>query len=135
MIFITYWVTVLTFRDFFFFNPTQGVGAARQITLWLALIGWILAAVGTPVAMFAAAAGSLWGLRAMPITALWWPVSVFLTQVVLLVTTGNFYGGYLVNFPIFVLTDIAIPVFVLYKWSVLRGVLTKSAAEGEPPSA
>jgi len=54
---------------------------------------------------------------------LWWPISVLISQVVVYSETGESYLGYLIIYPVFILTDIAIPVFLIYLWSKVREYL------------
>jgi hypothetical protein len=37
--------------------------------------------------------------------------------------TGESYLGYLIIYPVFILTDIAIPVFLMFQWSKIREYL------------
>jgi hypothetical protein len=120
MVFLIYLLVVLTYREFFFFNPSDEPEIARQVSLWLSFIGWVLAALGTPAAMLSASAGSLFALRLLPITALWWPTSLVISQVTFFALTGAAYVDYLFQYPIFIVTDIALPVLVLMKWRRMR---------------
>lgn len=123
MVFIIYWSVIFTYTDFFWFQPWESSEVVRQLSLWLCLIGWIVASVGTPLALLAIAAGSKRALNFVPITVLWWPVSVLISQVVVFTETGESYLGYLLIYPIFILTDIAIPIFLLIKWSRIKEYL------------
>ena len=123
MVFIIYWVVIFTYTDFFWFQPWESSEVVRQISLWLCLVGWIVASIGTPLALFAIAAGSKRALNFVPVTALWWPASVLISQVVVFTETGDSYLGYLFVYPIFLLTDIAIPIFLLIKWSRIKEYL------------
>lgn len=123
MVFIIYWAVIFTYTDFFWFQPWESSEVVRQISLWLCLVGWIVASIGTPLALFAIAAGSKRALNFVPITALWWPASVLISQVVVYTETGESYLGYLFTYPIFLLTDIALPIFLLIKWSRLKEYL------------
>ena len=62
-------------------------------------------------------------LRYIPITALWWPISVLISQVVVYSETGESYLSYLIIYPVFILTDIAIPVYLVCQWSRVREYL------------
>lgn len=135
MVFIVYWLMVLTYQDFFLFNPAEETELVRQVALWLCLIGWLLAALGTPLALFSASAGSLMALRIVPITALWWPASIIISQVTLFVNTGQSYLDYLFEYPIFVLTDIALPVLVLMKWSRMKQAVAEAGHLASAPTA
>ena len=123
MVFITYWSVIFTYTDFFWFQPWESEEFVRQITLWLCLIGWLIAAIFSPLALFAVSAGYTKALKFIPVTALWWPASVLISQVVVYSETGESYLGYLVLYPVFILTDIAIPVFLIFQWSKIREYL------------
>lgn len=123
MVFVIYWAVIFTYTDFFWFQPWESSELVRQLSLWLCLIGWITASIGTPLTLFAISAGSLKALTFLPITALWWPASVLISQVVVFTTTGESYLNYLFVYPIFILTDIAIPIFLLIKWSRIKEYL------------
>ena len=123
MVFITYWSVIFTYTDFFWFQPWESEEFVRQITLWLCLIGWLIAAIFSPLALFAVSAGYTKALKFIPVTALWWPASVLISQVVVYSETGESYLGYLLLYTVFILTDIAIPVFLIFQWSKIREYL------------
>jgi hypothetical protein len=126
MIFVTYWFIILTFPTFFFVNPLLQTDPLRQVALWLCLIGWNMAAVVTPALLFAAAGGSTRALSFIPFTALWWPVSIIFSQVTFYLASGEGYASYLLHYPVFVVTDVAIPLFVLWQWSRLRQAVVQA---------
>ena len=126
MTFVIYWLMVFTFQDFFLFNPTEATGVFREVTLWLALAGWLVAAIATPIALLLVTQGSLRALNFLPFTALLWPVSVVLAQISAYAESGESYLDYLFDYPIFVVTDIALPAFILVKWSRMRETLARA---------
>lgn len=123
MVFIIYWLMVFTYPSFFIFKPSSEEALIRQISLWLCLIGWLLAAVATPILLFAASAGNKISLKFIPISALWWPISLIISQFTIIYLTGNSYVNYLIDYPIFFVTDLAIPILVMWNWSQLRASL------------
>lgn len=123
MVFIIYWLVIFTYTDFFWFQPWESSEIVRQLSLWLSLFGWITASIGTPLALFAIAAGSRKALNFVPVTALWWPISILISQIVVYTELGESYLGYLFVYPIFILTDIAIPIFLLIQWSRIKEYL------------
>ena len=131
MTFVIYWLMALTFQDFFFFNPAEATGVFRQITLWVALIGWLSVALATPLALLYATSGSLAALRVVPYTTLIWPVAIVLAQISAYAETGESYLDYLFEYPIFVLTDIALPIFILFKWSDMRTAVARAEIDME----
>jgi hypothetical protein len=126
MTFVIYWLMVFTFQDFFLFNPTAATDIFREFTLWIALVGWLVAAIGSPIALLLVSQGSLRALNFLPFTALLWPVSVVLAQISAYAETGENYLGYLFDYPVFVITDIALPAFILVKWSRMRETLARA---------
>lgn len=126
MTFVIYWLMVFTFQDFFLFDPTAANGFFREATLWLALVGWLVAAIATPIALLFVTQGSLRALNFLPFTALLWPVSVVLAQISAYAESGESYLGYLFDYPVFVITDIALPAFILVKWSRMRETLARA---------
>jgi hypothetical protein len=56
----------------------------------------------------------------LPLTAVVWPISLVIAQVTSYIQTGYFYLEYLTQFPIFVFTDIALPILILIIWVDLR---------------
>lgn len=114
MIFVTYWMMVFTFPDFFIINPNAEASVLRQVSLWLCLIGWLIQSLITPILIWKISDGFLYPLKWLPVTALWWPISIFLAQLTAFMETGQSFISYLNSYPIFVVTDIAIPLFVLW---------------------
>ena len=57
MVFIIYWLMIFTYPNFFIFRPNEEPELIRQLALWLCLIGWLLAAIATPMLLFAASGG------------------------------------------------------------------------------
>lgn len=125
MTFVIYWLVILSYQDFFFFDPADSDGLFRQITLWMFIVGWVVAAVVSPVLMMMVAVGSPKGLAWMPVAVLLWPVAIVLAQVSAYEQTGESHLGYLFDYPVFVLTDIALPAFLMIKWARMRQVITQ----------
>jgi len=126
MTFVIYWLMALTFQDFFFFNPAESAGVFRQITLWVALFGWLSVAIVTPLCLLYSASGSMWALNVIPYSTLIWPVGIVTAQISAYAETGESYLDYLFEFPIFVLTDIALPIFIVFKWSDMRTAVARA---------
>jgi len=120
MVFLIYWLMVFTYPNFFIFRPGDQIYFVRELALWFCLIGWLLAAIATPMLLFAASGGNQISLKFIPITAMWWPASLIFSQLTNIYLTGQNYLSYLIDYPIFILTDFALPVLVLWKWSQLK---------------
>lgn len=131
MTFLIYWLMVLTFPNFFIINPTAEENLSRQIALWLCLIGWLLQSLITPIMLWKISNGFLYPMKWLPITALWWPVSIVIAQMTAFVQTNTAFLSYLVDYPIFVLTDIALPAFVMWKWYEVRIFIQHQTAKNK----
>ena len=113
MMMIAFWLIIATLPDFFFINPTGTLSEIRRAELVLSTIGWILLSTGAPVLLFLYSAGFKGARKYLPITALWWPISLIISQITIYILDGAFYFDYLIKFPIFIFTDIILPIFVL----------------------
>jgi hypothetical protein len=113
MMMICFWLIIATLPDFFFINPTGTQSEIRRAELVLSTIGWILLSTGAPVLLFLYSAGFKGARKYLPITALWWPTSLIISQITIYILDGAFYFDYLIKFPIFIFTDIILPIFVL----------------------
>lgn len=131
MTFVIYWLMALTFQDFFFFDPSEATGVFREITLWAALIGWLSVAIVTPLCLLYSASGSLRALNVVPYSTLIWPVAIIAAQISAYAETGESYLDYLFEYPIFVLTDIALPILILFKWSDMRAAVARAELDIE----
>lgn len=114
------WLVVATYPGFFLFNPFAVENSARAAVLTLTTVGWIVLALA-PVTIFSFyAAGYRNSLRALPIAALIWPVSLVVNHISLFIQDGKIYTGYLLDYPIFIATDILLPVLLVTIWFELR---------------
>lgn len=120
MILIVYWLIVATLPDFFFINPTGEATQLRRAVLIVSTIGWILMSTVAPIALFLYSSGFHRARNILPYTALVWPVSLFISQATVYILDGAFYFDYLSKFPIFIFTDIVLPIFILIIWHDLR---------------
>lgn len=125
---LVFWLTIATFPDFFFFNPINNSDVLRRAELVFSTFGWIIMSTVIPVILYLYSHGRQQLLRYLPILAIVWPLSLVVAQVTTYIQTGNFYIEYLINFPIFLFTDIAIPIIVLVIWYDLRIPKNKSVA-------
>ena len=120
MMLIVYWLIVATLPDFFFINPTGEELQLRRAQLILSTLGWILMSTAAPIALFLYASGYHKARHILPYTALVWPVSLLISQATVYILDGAFYFEYLFKFPIFIYTDIVLPIFILLIWHDLR---------------
>jgi hypothetical protein len=111
---------VLTFPRFFLFNPLAEGDGLRAFELSLSSIGWIVLLVGPSVILLRYAAGYSNLISYLPFVGLLWPFSLILSHVTLYLQNGLWYTGYLIQYPIFLMTDVVLPIFLLYLWDILR---------------
>ncbi len=115
-----YWLVVASYPQFFIFNPFDETWMIRQGALILSLIGWVAISTVPSVVLFMYAAGSNRGLRLLPIVATIWPLSVIVNQVLLYIRDQTWYFEYLINYPIFIATDILLPALLFVLWRELH---------------
>ena len=115
-----YWLVVATYPQFFIFNPFDDSWGIRQGALILSLVGWIAISTIPAAVLVIYAAGQSKGIKLLPFVALLWPISVVVNQVLLYIRDGAWYFDYLVNSPIFIASDILLPVLLIFMWSELK---------------
>ena len=113
-------VLVLTFPRFFLFNPMAEGDPVRAIELTVSSFGWVLLLVGPAAILMRYSSGRFTMIRFLPIVALVWPVSLIANHVTLFLQKEVWYTGYLVQYPIFLLSDIVLPIFLIFLWDILR---------------
>lgn len=107
-----FWLAILTFPDFFFFNPLVNTDQLYKIEQVISTLGWVC--MGLFPLIFA------WipevkGRSTQPLylfSSILWPVSIFVIQVTLLVQGYGFYS-YLASYPILIFTDILNCLFLV----------------------
>jgi hypothetical protein len=125
IIFLVFWLNIATFPEFFFFSPTENSDALRRVELVFSTIGWILMSIVVPLILYLYSHGRRQILVLLPFTAAVWPVSLIIAQLTTYIQTGSFYIEYLINFPIFIFTDIATPIIVFVVWYDLKDARLK----------
>jgi hypothetical protein len=120
MMLIVYWLIIATLPDFFFISPTGEASQLRRAELILSTIGWILSSTIAPIALFFYASGFHKARKILPYTALVWPISLIISQCTVYILDGTFYLDYLLKFPIFIYTDLVLPIFIMMIWHDLR---------------
>lgn len=120
MMMICFWLIIATLPDFFFINPSGTASEIRRAELVLSTVGWVLISTGAPILLFCYSAGLRGARRFLLVTALWWPISLLISQVTVYILDGAFYFDYLLKYPIFIFTDVVLPVFVMMLWYDLR---------------
>lgn len=113
-------LVVATFPTFFIFDPALIDNSLRLIILLLSTLAWISIALGPVVVFGFLAAGKNKAIHALPFIALFWPVMIVINHLELWVSTGNAYMSYLIEFPIFFITDVLTPVLLVAFWLEYR---------------
>lgn len=111
---------VLTFPRFFLFNPLAEGDGLRAFELSVSSFAWVLLLFGPAVILVRYATGSSSLVSFLPFVGLLWPLSLILSHVTLYLQKGLWYTGYLIQYPIFMVTDIILPIFLIYLWDILR---------------
>lgn len=115
-----FWLVVATYPTFFLFNPFAETDSVRATFLTATTVGWVLISTGPVVLFTTYALGVAKALRFLPVVALVWPVTLLLNHISLFIEKGQWYTGYLVDYPIFIATDILLPVLLIAVWAELR---------------
>lgn len=113
-------LVVATYPSFFFFNPFDQQDGARSVILLLCTIAWVFLALGPGVIFVLLAFGVTGGVKWLPFVALGWPITLVLNHLYLAVREGDPYLTYLADFPIFIATDILMPLLLIALWLEYR---------------
>jgi hypothetical protein len=113
-------LVVATFPTFFIFDPANVDNSLRLIILLFSTLAWISIALGPVVIFSLLALGKSKAVHALPFVALFWPVMIVVNHLELWLTTGNAYMSYLIEFPIFFITDLLTPVLLVVFWLEYR---------------
>jgi hypothetical protein len=119
-IFIVFWLLVATFPSFFLFNPFKEPDQLRRAELALSTAGWLLISTGAPLVLCFYAAGRTRARSLLPYFALIYPISLIISQVTIYARTDMTYLSYLTDFPIFIFTDVLLPILILFIWHDLK---------------
>lgn len=119
-ILIVFWLIVATFPHFFLFNPLNESDDLRRYELIASTIGWIGVSTLTPIVLYLYSAGYPRARAALPFLALLYPVSLIASQLTIYSRTGSTYLSYLWDNPVFIFTDLLLPVFILFLWHDLK---------------
>lgn len=119
-IFIIFWLVVITFPSFFFFNPLDEPDMVRRVELTISTIGWISLSTFVPITLFVFAEGLRKAKHVILFLGLIYPLSLIASQVTIYMRTGSPYLNYLVDFPIFIFTDIILPILIVFIWRDLK---------------
>jgi len=118
-IFAFYWSVITSFPEFYFVNPNNEE-PARAVAIVFLIIGWFSISTLAPIVLFQFGAGKYRTIAAMPYVVAVWPVSILVAQIERIVTTGQNYLSYLIDTPLFLATDLIIPLALISLWLRLR---------------
>ena len=119
-----FWLVVATYPSFFLFNPFAETDTLRSSVLTLSTVGWVLISIGPAILFTLYALGYARVLKLIPIIALLWPIALLINHVSLFIQKGEWFTGYLLDYPIFIATDILLPVLLMAVWAELRPAFT-----------
>lgn len=132
MIFLSFWLVIATFPNFYFINPQDQVDTLRRVELVISTIGWFSISTLGPILLMIYSFGHHRAIKWLPFAGLLWPVSLIISQVTSYIQTGFFYLEYLTNFPIFIYTDLILPILIMLIWLDLKHKKSKPVNEVQP---
>ncbi len=118
-IFAFYWGVITSFPEFYFVNPNNEE-PSRAVAIVFLIIGWFSISTLAPIVLFQFGAGKYRTIAALPYVVAVWPVSILVAQIERMVTTGQNYLSYLIDTPLFLATDLIIPLALISLWLRLR---------------
>jgi hypothetical protein len=92
----------------------------RRVELTISTFGWISLSTLVPILLFVFAEGMRKARHLVLLLALIYPVSLIASQITIYLQTGSPYLIYLVDFPVFIFTDIILPIIVVLIWIDLK---------------
>jgi len=95
---------------FFFINPFDQASGLRIAALIVTMLGWISIALVAPLLLMLFGARKYKAIDYLPFAAIAWPLSILFSQLTVIIETGVGYWSYLIDYPIFVATDVLIPI-------------------------
>jgi len=119
VLFAFYWGVIGTFPEFYFINPFIEE-PSRAAALVLLIIGWVSISTFVPIVLFQFGAGRYRAISVLPYFVGIWPLSIAIAQIERAIVTGQSYITYLVETPLFLVTDLIVPISLLALWLRLR---------------
>ena len=103
-------LVTLSFKRFYFFNPFEFGFTVLGAFQTMLLIGWII------ILIFPLLISQQVKLRSIILypLILIFPISWILIRITLLISFGELRVNYLFNYPIFIFTDIFVPIYYLF---------------------
>ncbi len=121
-----YLFVYLSYPEFFVWNPTQSLDPLLGWVQFTSTIAWFITML-VPTALWIAGSRFNPGKSRLYIGAAFaWPGVLSILHLYLLFRTGNAGFAYLINYPIFIFTDILAPVVYLQLWRLGRNQTSRS---------
>lgn len=120
VVFSIYWGVITTYSQLYLVNPFAQVDPLKMASQVLLVVGWVSISTLAPIVLFQFGSGSYRVIGVLPYAVAIWPVSIFLSQIVNIATTGQSYLSYLIETPLFIATDLVIPIALFSLWLRLR---------------
>ena len=120
VVFAIYWGVITTYSSFYLINPFTQEDPVRMASTALLVLGWISISTVAPIVLFQFGSGMYRIISLLPYSVALWPISIFVSQIVNIAQTGQNYLNYLVETPLFIATDLVIPIALFSLWLRLR---------------
>jgi hypothetical protein len=118
---------LITFDNpsFFVFNPFEMGFSILGFAQLIAIASWVLLLCGPVFILLSKVelVGAWWALFLVFVLA--WPVSVFMIRVILFIQFSDAHFDYLIEHPVFFISDIVVPITYLVISKHLRSVATQ----------
>ena len=109
---------ILTFPTFFFLNPfSNSLSVFLTVAQIATVVGWIVILLVPPVLVALRKRLGKYFTVYLSIAALVWPAALLIVRFAVLSLTGDPAINYLFNYPIFIFSDIVVPVIY---WRMAR---------------
>ncbi|WP_415273915.1 hypothetical protein [Aquiluna sp. Uisw_065] len=110
---------------FFMFNPFETGFSILGLAQLIAIASWVLLMCGPVFILLSRVqlVGAWWALFLVSVLA--WPVSVFTIHAILFIQTSDAHFDYLMEDPIFIVSDIVVPIIYLVISQHLRSRATQ----------
>ena len=113
VIFAIYWGVITTFSEFYLINPFTQNSPWLVFSQSLMILGWVSISTVAPILLFQFGSGSYGVISLLPYFVAIWPISIGVSQVVNIALTGQNYLRYLIDTPLFLVTDLVIPIALI----------------------
>ena len=120
VIFAFYWGVIITYSDFYLVNPFSQADPLSIASQSLLVLGWISISTLVPIVLFQFGSGAYRIIDLLPYAVAIWPIAIGISQIVTIAKTGQGYLNYLIDTPLFLVTDLIIPMALIALWLRLR---------------